>query len=187
MDWLLRQLELKAGLPEGQIDLIPIIETAAGLMASEEIARAGSRVRRLAFGAGDFTFDVNITWTADEKELEYARSRLVTISRAAGLEAPIDTVWFNLQDPEGLSASAEKVMKMGFQGKLCIHPSQVQPVNAVFTPSEEAVAFARKVVAAFEAAEAAGSAALQVDGKFIDYPIVYRAQRVLQTIGSVEA
>lgn len=187
VDWLLRQLERNAGLPEGGIDLIPIIETAAGLMAAEEIARAGSRVRRLAFGAGDFTFDLNITWTANEEELSYSRSRLVTISRAAGLEAPLDSVWTDLQNIDGLRASADTVLKMGYQGKLCIHPTQIPVVNEVFTPSDEAVAFARKVVEAFEHAEAAGSAALQVDGKFIDYPIVYRAQRVLKTIETINA
>jgi citrate lyase subunit beta / citryl-CoA lyase len=187
VDWLLRQLERNAGLPEGGIDLIPIIETASGLMAAEEIVRAGSRARRLAFGAGDFTFDLNITWTASEQELAYSRSRLVAISRAAGLEAPLDSVWTDLHDLPGLRASADTVLKMGYQGKLCIHPTQIPVVNEVFTPSDEAVAFARKVVEAFEQAEAAGSAALQVDGKFIDYPIVFRAQRVLQTIDTINA
>jgi citrate lyase subunit beta/citryl-CoA lyase len=187
IEWLLRQLERNAGLPEGGIDLMPIIETAAGLMAAEEIARAGSRARRLAFGAGDFTFDVNITWTADEQELAYSRSRLVAISRAAGLEAPIDSVWVDLQDISGLRTSADQVLKMGYQGKMCIHPTQVSVVNEVFTPSEETVAFAKRVVDAFEAAEAAGSAALQVDGKFIDYPIVYRAQRVLRLMETINA
>lgn len=184
-DWMVAQLERRAGLEVGAIDIIPIIETGVGLMAAEEIARAGSRIRRLSFGAGDFTFDMNIAWTSDESELGYARSRLVAVSRAAGLEAPLDTVWFDLQDEDGLRASAEKVVKMGFQGKLCIHPSQIPVVNRAFTPSDEAVDFARKVVAAFEAAEAHGSAALQVDGKFIDYPIVYRAQRVLETVGRI--
>jgi citrate lyase subunit beta/citryl-CoA lyase len=184
-DWMVAQLERRAGLEVGAIDIIPIIETGVGLMAAEEIARAGSRIRRLSFGAGDFTFDMNIAWTSDESELAYARSRLVAVSRAAGLEAPLDTVWFDLQDEDGLRASAEKVVKMGFQGKLCIHPSQIPVVNRAFTPSDEAVDFARKVVAAFEAAEADGSAALQVDGKFIDYPIVYRAQRVLETVDRI--
>jgi citrate lyase subunit beta/citryl-CoA lyase len=187
IEWLLRQLERNAGLPEGGIDLMPIIETAAGLIAADEIARAGSRARRLAFGAGDFTFDVNITWTGDEQELAYSRSRLVAISRAAGLEAPIDSVWVDLQDISGLRTSADKVLKMGYQGKMCIHPTQVSVVNEVFTPSAEAVAFAKRVVDAFEEAEAAGSAALQVDGKFIDYPIVYRAQRVLQLMETINA
>jgi citrate lyase subunit beta/citryl-CoA lyase len=181
-DWILTQLERRAGITIGSIDLLPIIETGAGLMALEEIAKCGSRIRRLAFGAGDFTFDMNMIWTSDERELDYARSRLVALSRATGLEAPIDTIWVDIPNLDGLRASAETALQMGFQGKLCIHPTQVPVVNDAFTPSDEAVAYARKVVDAFTEAEAAGSAALLVDGKFIDYPFVYRAQRTLKMV-----
>ena len=179
IDWVVQQLERAAGLPVGRIDLIPIIETAAGLNAAQSIAQAGTRARRLAFGAGDFTFDLNITWSRDERELYHARSVLVAASRAAGIEAPLDSVWIELADEEGLRQSSQAVQRMGFQGKMCIHPRQVPVVNAAFTPTDEEVAQARKIVAVFEEAERSGNASLQVDGKFIDYPIVYRAQRVL--------
>ncbi len=187
IDWLLHQLERAAGLPPGEIDLIPIIETARGLCAANEIAQAGTRVKRLAFGAGDFTFDLNIVWSRDEIELLHARSTLVAASRAAGLQAPLDSVWIALDDEAGLQASSQAVQRMGFQGKMCIHPKQLAVVNAAFTPSEQEVAFARKVVAAFEAAESSGNAALQVEGRFIDYPIVYRAQRTLSSYAAATA
>jgi len=187
IDWLLHQLERAAGLPPGEIDLIPIIETARGLCAANEIASAGTRVKRLAFGAGDFTFDLNIVWSRDEIELLHARSTLVAASRAAGLQAPLDSVWIALDDEAGLQASSQAVQRMGFQGKMCIHPKQLAVVNAAFTPSEQEVAFARKVVAAFEAAERSGNAALQVEGRFIDYPIVYRAQRTLSSYEAATA
>ena len=93
----------------------------------------------------------------------------------------------DLQDAEGLEASARAVKRMGFQGKTCIHPNQIPVVNAVFSPTAEELAFARKVVAAFEAAEAAGSAAFQIDGKFVDYPIVYRAQRIVKDHEAIAA
>lgn len=112
--------------------------------------------------------------------MAHARAQMVIQSRANGLEAPLDSVWVDLQDAEGLEASARAVKRMGFQGKTCIHPSQIPVVNAVFSPTEAELAFARKVVDAFEAAEAAGSAAFQIDGKFVDYPIVYRAQRIVK-------
>lgn len=179
-DWLLAQLERERELPAGSIDVIPIIETARGMTNLEAVLGAGSRVRRVAFGAADFTLDANISWTRDETELAYARARMVVQSRAAGLEPPLDSVWADLQDAHGLEASALTVKRMGFQGKTCIHPDQVLVVNGVFSPSEEEVAFARKVIAAFKAAEAAGSAAVQVDGKFVDYPIVYRAQKLVE-------
>ena len=97
----------------------------------------------------------------------------------------MDTVWIHIKETEGCIKSAELVCDMGFQGKLCIHPDQVDPVNAVFTPSDEEVAFAKKVVMAFEEAEAQGLASIQVDGYFVDYPIVDQAQRTLDLIEKI--
>ena len=185
IDWLLAQIERDRGLPPGGIDLIPIIETARGLDRLGAILATGTRVRRIAFGAGDFTLDVNMTWSRGEAELAYARAAIVTASRAAGMEAPLDTVWVDLSDRDGLEASARTALGFGFQGKMCIHPGQIAVVNQVFTPSAEEIAFAERVAAAFAKAEAEGSAAIQLDGKFIDYPIVYRAQRVLQRIATI--
>lgn len=187
VDWLLAQLERERGLPHGAIDLIPIIETAKGLANLDAVLGARTRVRRVAFGAGDFTLDVNMSWSRGETELAPARAAIVTASRAAGLEAPLDTVWVDLADREGLEASAQTALGLGFQGKMCIHPDQIPPVNRIFSPSEAEIAFAERVAAAFAKAEAEGSAAIQLDGKFIDYPIVYRAQRVLQRVEAIRA
>jgi citrate lyase subunit beta/citryl-CoA lyase len=187
VDWLLAQLERDRGLPAAGLDLIPIIETARGLDRLGAVLGAGTRARRIAFGAGDFTLDVNMRWTRGEAELAHARATVVTASRAAGIEAPFDTVWVDLKDPEGLEASSRTALGLGFQGKMCIHPDQIAIVNRVFTPTDDEVAFAERVAAAFAKAEAAGSAAIQLDGKFIDYPIVYRAQRVLHRIAAIRA
>jgi citrate lyase subunit beta/citryl-CoA lyase len=186
-DWLVAQLEREQGLAPRAIDLVPIIETARGLNQIDAILAAGTRVKRVAFGAGDFTLDVNMAWSRNEAELAYARAKIVTASRAAGIEAPFDTVWVDLADEDGLEASARTALGFGFQGKMCIHPNQIAIVNRVFTPSEAEVAFAERVVAAFARAEAEGSAAIQLDGKFIDYPILCRAQRVLEKIEAIRA
>jgi citrate lyase subunit beta/citryl-CoA lyase len=186
-DWLLAQLEREQGLTPRGIDLVPIIETARGLNQIDAILAAGTRVKRVAFGAGDFTLDVNMAWSRGEAELAYARAKIVTASRAACIEAPFDTVWVDLKDEEGLEASARTALGFGFQGKMCIHPDQIAVVNRVFTPSETEIAFAERVVAAFGRAEAEGSAAIQLDGKFIDYPILYRAQRLLEKVAAVRA
>jgi citrate lyase subunit beta/citryl-CoA lyase len=180
-DWLMTQLERERGMPEGAVDLIPIIETAQGLARLAEILAATPRVRRVAFGAGDFTLDLDLTWTRDETELAPYRAQVVLLSRAAGLEPPLDTVWVDLKDPEGCAASARKAREMGFQGKLCIHPDQVDMVNGAFSPTDAQVTRARRVLDAFAQAEANGSSAIQLDGQFIDYPIVYAARRVLAT------
>ena len=182
-DWLIGNLEQARDLPRGTVDLIPIIETAVGVSNLPAICGAGTRVRRLAFGAGDFTLDMGMTWTRDETELLPHRAACVLASRAGGLEPPLDTVWADLRDNEGFVASARKAATLGFQGKMCIHPDQIAPANAAFTPDEAAVARARRIVAAFDKAEAEGLASIQLDGQFIDYPIVQRARRVLEQAG----
>ena len=181
-DWLVGSLERERGLPLGGIDIIPIIETGKGIANARAIAAAGTRVKRMAFGAGDYTLDMNMEWTLAESELEHARAEMAVASRAAGLEAPIDTVWVHINDLEGLASSAKLARQLGFQGKMCIYPPQVELVNRAFTPTEKEIAFARRVVAAFEKAEREGSSSIQLDGFFIDYPIVYKAQRTLDAV-----
>ena len=180
IDWLLAQLEHERSLTVGHIDLMPIIETGKGLAAVREIATAGSRVRRLSFGAADYTHDMGMNWTLEENELTPARAEIVLASRVAGIEPPIDTVFAHVgKHLDALRRTTQLARDLGFQGKLCIHPEQVQPIHAIFTPTEKEIAEARKVVEAFEAAEASGSASIRVEGRFIDYPIVEKAKRVL--------
>jgi citrate lyase subunit beta / citryl-CoA lyase len=181
-DWLIANLERERGLPSGSIDLIPIIETARGITSLRRICRSGSRIRRVAFGAGDFTLDMGMTWTRSEAELLPYRSACVLESRSAGLEPPIDTVWADLRDGEGFLASCRHAAEIGFQGKMCIHPDQIAGANAAFSPDEAAIAKAKRVVEAFSKAEAEGLASIQLDGMFIDYPIAHRARRLLESV-----
>ena len=178
-DTLLHSLELQHGLAPGDVDIIPIIETALAIQRAYDIAASGTRVKRLAFGAGDFTRDIGVAWSRREIESQHARSALVIASRAAGLEPPLDTVWVDLRDERGLMRSARTARQLGFQGKMAIHPSQVEPINTAFSPSDAEIAHATRVVDAFTQAEADGLASIQLDGQFIDYPIVESAQRVL--------
>ncbi len=179
VDWLIANLERDRGLLAGTIDLIPIIETALGISNLRQICRSGTRVRRLAFGAGDFTLDMDMVWSRAEAELLPYRAACVLESRAAALEPPIDTVWADLRDQQGFLASARHAAQLGFQGKMCIHPDQIPAANAAFTPDEATVAQARRIVQAFDQAEAKGLASIQLEGQFIDYPIVQRARRLL--------
>ena len=179
VDWILANIERDKGMDVGAIDLVPIIETGKGVANVRAIAAAATRVRRLSFGAGDYTKDMSFRWTLAETEIDHARAEIALASRAEGLEPPVDSVWIHIKDTDGLVRSAEKVRDMGYQGKLCIHPDQIGPVNGVFTPTEDQVAFAEKVVVAFEEAEARGLASIQLDGYFIDYPIVDQARRTL--------
>jgi len=182
VDWLMGQLEKEYEIPD-QIELIPLIETARGVINAYEIAAAGARVKCLAFGAVDYTLDIGTSLSAEGDEIFYARAHLVVASRAAGREAPIDTVYPDLKNPEGLARECRLARRLGYQGKLVIHPAQIGPVNEIFSPTEKEIAYARRVVEAFREAESRGVAAVQLEGKFIDYPVAVWAERILAIAG----
>jgi citrate lyase subunit beta/citryl-CoA lyase len=186
-DWLIAQIEREKDLAIGTLDLIPIVETALGFANLKTIAEARTRVRRIAFGAGDFVLDLGITWSTDEIELLPYRSAFVVLSRAAGLDQPIDTPWIDVRNAVGFKHSTEHAKSLGFQGKLCIHPDQVTVANEIFTPSEMDVARARRIVDAFAEAEEKGLVSIVVDGRFVDYPIAHSAQRVLDQVDAITA
>jgi citrate lyase subunit beta/citryl-CoA lyase len=183
VDERLTALERRNGLMPGTVRLIPQIETALGIARVEEIAlNAPSRVFTLIFGLADFTVDIGVDLTADATEILYARSRVVVAARAARLAPPIDGPFMlDLRDEAGLVQDSRRSRQIGFGGRVAIYPPQVAPINRVFSEiSLEELAMARKSVAAFEAAESDGSAAIQVDGRFVDYPIYRRAQHKLR-------
>ena len=187
VDWLLANLEREQGLNIGSIDLLTIIETAKGFSNLNKIflehryrsSNQYQRVKRFTFGAGDFCNDVGMLWTSSERELDVVRNTCIVAARAANLEPPIDTVWIHLKDHQGLESSVVRSLNLGFQGRLCIHPDQVVITNQVFTPSADEVLRANKIIDSFLEAEKKGLAAIQVDGMFVDYPILYKAQKIL--------
>ena len=186
-DWLISQMERARGLAKGAIQLLPIVETALGVTRMAEIAAASPRVTRLTFGAGDFTLDTNMEWAPAQEAVLAAKIQMLIVSRAAGLEPPLDTVFPNLADFASLRSEAEQAKRLGFQGKACIHPAQVDVVNAVFTPSAAEVERARHLLAAFESAIAAGSASIRVGDAFVDYPVAERARRVIALADSLSS
>ena len=190
IDWLIAALERERDIPEGSIDLMPQVETAAGVQRIDRILQARSlrpyrgpwRVKRVAFGAADYGHELGLEPTLDEPELADARARIVLASRAAGVENPIDSPWFHFKEAEAFQRALERSRRGGFQGRLCVHPDQLGPVNRGYLPSDEEVARAERIVAAFKEAEARGAAAIQVDGQMIDYPVVHRAQAVIEAM-----
>ena len=154
--------------------ILPLIETAQGFWNALEIARSGS-VQRLVFGSLDFQLDLGIR--GDDDELLHFRSQLVLISRMAGIEAPVDGITTEIDDPAPLRADTTRARRLGFSGKLCIHPKQIAVVNECFVPTTDEIGWARRVMEA--AAEARGGA-IAVDGKMVDRPVVLKAERVLK-------
>ena len=140
------------------------------------------RVRRLAFGAADYGHELGLSVSLEEPELADARARVVLASRAAGLEGPLDSPWFHFKEAEAFARALERSRRGGFQGRLCVHPDQIAPVNAAYMPGEKELARAERIVAAFRQAEARGEAAVQVDGEMVDYPVAYRAQALLDSV-----
>ncbi|MCF8107865.1 MAG: CoA ester lyase [Desulfohalobiaceae bacterium] len=179
----LTQAEKNNGFAQGSIQILPLIETALAVQNIVEIVTEKTAQKRMvtsAFGAADFTLDMGIDMTLSAEELMYPRARIAVACRAANLQPPIDSPFMiDLQDLKALEKDARRSKKLGYQGKLCIHPNQLDICNTVYSPSDEETAFARKVLKAFHEAETSGHAAIQVDGKFIDYPIVTKAQRIV--------
>jgi citrate lyase subunit beta/citryl-CoA lyase len=176
---VLSEAERAAGLPVGAIGVACAIESAKGVLNAQEIARA-PRVLHLSFGASDYTRDLAIEHSDDERETLYAKSHIATVSRAMGLDAPVAAVYTKLSDLEGLRRSTEAYRRLGFFGRACIHPSQVPIVNDVFTPTEAQIEQAAKTIELYETALASGSAAVQDErGQFIDEAIARRARDIL--------
>jgi len=169
--------ELANGWPVNSIRLIVDFETARGILNLKEIA-SHSRLDALIFGAEDFAASVGATRTAEAWEVFYARSAVVTAASAYGLHA-IDMVTIDFRDIERVRREAEYGARLGYTGKQIIHPNQVAPVQEAFTPDDEAIAHARRLVEAFDEHQAKGSGAFALDGKMIDMPLVKAAQNVL--------
>jgi citrate lyase beta subunit len=158
--------------------LVAIAETADGLRRAYEVA-SQPRVHVLIVGAVDLGVELRLEQRDDGLEILFARSKVVLDSAAARVRAPIDRVWTDIRDGEGLEADARFARSLGFRGKACVHPDQIEIVNRVFTPTDEELTRARRVVEAYEQAAGEGEGVTALDGEMIDLPVVERARQTL--------
>jgi len=179
--WLsdvLSELESKQDMSAGTLGLVVWIETALGIVNCYEICRASERIWAVAFGAEDFTHDMAIQRLEGDGNVDFARNALCIAARAAGVLA-LDTPYFQFRDKEGLIKNAVASKHIGFKGKFAIHPAQVDLINRVFSPTEDEIDYAARVVAAYEEAESKGRGSTSLDGKVIDVPVYKRARELL--------
>ena len=193
---LLSQIELAVGLEPGKVKIEAQIESAEGLVNVDAIARATERLEALHFGPGDFAASLRMPYRSigvmDEWDevypghrFHYAMQRIVVAARAAGLRG-VDGPVADYRNEEGLRESCLVARSLGFDGKWCIHPAQIETVNEVFSPTEKEIEWARKVVAAYEEANAAGTGAISVEGQMIDAASIKMAQNTLDSSESQE-
>ena len=183
IDNVLKDLEQTSGKVEGSVTVIPLIESALGVRLTYEIALASNRVECVMFGGGeqgDLVADLGVEWTPEGTGLMHARSQVLLSSRAAGVPYPMEAVFMDFRNLDALRVESEIARTLGYIGKVAIHPAQVPVINEVFTPSAEVVEYQRKVLAAFEEAEAAGEASIAVDGKMVDYAVARVARTVIE-------
>ena len=177
---ILDDREPQSGIEKGSTKLLIAIESPKGLHQTVAIASCSDRIIGLMFGAEDFGLEMGLPLVreGEARELIYARSALTLASASANVQA-IDGVWPNISDEDGLWSDTKQARQLGFTGKSLIHPSQIEAINATFSPSSEEIAHCEEVIKAFDKATANGEGSITFGGQLIDLPIVERARRTL--------
>ena len=177
---ILGDMETDSGLDHGSIKILPWIETAMGIVNVYSILNS-SRIMGACFGAEDFTNDMGIERKQDDIEIMYPRTQVAIAARAAGVPA-LDTPFFKFRDSEGLKRDSLLSKRLGFKGKFAIHPSQIEHINASFSPSSAQLEEAKRIIEVYEIAELSGRASTSLDGMVIDVPVVQRARTLLESV-----
>ncbi|HAV24312.1 MAG TPA: citrate lyase ACP [Bacteroidetes bacterium] len=163
----------------GETLILPIIESALGVVNAYAIASSSHRVCALAIGLEDYTADIGVERTEEGRESFYARMSVMTNAKAVGVQA-LDSVWSDVEDLDGLRRSTLEAKALGFDGKGCIHPRQIAVVHDAFKPTTAEVEKASQIVAAAEAARKSGLGVVSLGSKMIDAPVILRAHRILR-------
>jgi citrate lyase subunit beta/citryl-CoA lyase len=181
LDGRLRARESEAGLPDGSVDLLAIIESPRGVIHAPAIAASSPRLAALMFGAEDFALDMRLPLTGEREDdgMVYARSAVAIAAASERLQA-VDRVYPHVTRSDALRRDARQGRRLGFTGKGVIHPNQIPIVNQAFRPTADEVAYAQQVVELFQRSEAEGRGAVALEGRLVDLPVVERAREVLQ-------
>jgi citrate lyase subunit beta/citryl-CoA lyase len=181
-DGMIAAAEKACGLAAGATRLILSIESALGVLNAYDMTKGAARVASLSFGGaqdGDLNTDLGCVWSIDGPEMMHARCHTLLSARAARFDSPLDGVFSNVRDPEGFEKDTALSRRLGYRGRKLIHPSQIEPCNRLYAPSQKELDYYSRVLEAFDKALAQGSASTTVDGKMIDVAMANAARRVL--------
>lgn len=172
------RIEREAGIEEGSTGIMASVETALGVLNARDIAACSPRIVTISLGGEDFTASMKTSRTREGSELYFARNVIALAARAAGIQA-LDTIFSDINDEEGLIADTLAIKNIGYDGKLAIHPRQVEHINRIFTPTDLEIHKAVRIFEAIKEANKRNSGVISLDGKMIDLPVVERARFTL--------
>lgn len=183
-DILLKATEMRYEIEDSQIELIPLLETSYSIVNAYKIISSSKRISAVQFGAEDLTKELGIERSKEGKEIEYARNVIAQAGNACKIDI-LDTPFTEISDTEGLAGDTKHAKSIGFTGKTCIHPGQVEIVNDIFTPNSGDVEKARELINFFDEAVRAGKGACMYEGKMIDNPIADRARKLVEKADNI--
>ncbi len=186
VDKKLTELEMLRGIPVGHTKIQCIVETAKGVWNAYWTGIANQRVNSLVFGAVDYTRDMRVRLTPEAEEQYFARSQTAVAARASGTVA-IDPPWAFVQDVEGFVKDCEKGRQMGYEGRMLVHPNQVEPSHKTYAPPADLVELCRRQIEAFEEGMRQGKGSVALDGKMVDFPVYRAARDVMAKVETIEA
>jgi citrate lyase subunit beta/citryl-CoA lyase len=185
VDELVTEMEEKKGLEIGRIKLFATMETAKGILNAREIAFCSKRLEGITIGGEDLTADLGGVRSSDGLAIHTSRQLIILAAKAAGIQA-IDTVYSDFKDSEGLKKETDMIKKMGFDGKACIHPTQIETIHESFNPTTEEITYAVRVKKAIQDAKERGSGVIALGRKMVDRPIVIKAEKILAMAEAAE-
>lgn len=188
LDRMLTSVEVRKGLPPGSTAVIVMIESASGVLLSQQIIAGAKRIESAIYAGGedgDMNVSLGATWSSEGPEMMFVRQFTLVAARAADIGCPLDGVYSNIKDLEGFKRDTALSKRLGYRGRAVIHPSQIEAANQIYTPSAAEIDYSSRVIKAFDEAVARGTASTTVDGKLVDVAMAKTAQRVLDLVKSI--
>ncbi len=188
VDRLLSSIETRKGLASGSTPIIVMIESASGVLSSQQIMTGAKRIESAVYAGGedgDMNVSLGAIWSSEGPEMMFVRQFTLVAARAADIKYPLDGVFSNIRDPEGFKRDTTLSRRLGFRGRTVIHPSQIEAANRIYTPTAAEIDYSTRVLKAFDEALARGTASTTVDGKLVDVAMAKTARNLLDLVATI--